>query len=184
MNDSEIIRKLKNREEEGLRGLIRQYTPYVTAILCNISRGILSLEDIEELAAYVFWSVWSHSAGLQGDRPLKPYLAQTARNAAYSRLRRVKELPIAYDDDILSISHAGNPDELTIQKEQTEILNSAVEAFGEPDREIFIRFYYLGERIEAIGRRLALNPSTVKTKLHRCRKRLKGIFDERGYQHG
>ena len=121
---------------------------------------------------------------MQGDRPLKPYLAQTARNAAYSRLRRVKELPIAYDDDILSISHAGNPDELTIQKEQTEILNSAVEAFGEPDREIFIRFYYLGERIEAIGRRLALNPSTVKTKLHRCRKRLKGIFDERGYQHG
>lgn len=66
MNDSEIIRKLKNREEEGLRGLIRQYTPYVTAILCNISRGILSLEDIEELAADVFWSVWSHSAGLQG----------------------------------------------------------------------------------------------------------------------
>ena len=61
MNDSEIIRKLKNREEEGLRGLIRQYTPYVTAILCNISRGILSLEDIEELAADVFWSVWSHS---------------------------------------------------------------------------------------------------------------------------
>ena len=57
MNDSEIIRKLKNREEEGLRGLIRQYTPYVTAILCNISRGILSLEDIEELAADVFWSV-------------------------------------------------------------------------------------------------------------------------------
>lgn len=54
MNDSEIIRKLKNREEEGLRGLIRQYTPYVTAILCNISRGILSLEDIEELAADVF----------------------------------------------------------------------------------------------------------------------------------
>ena len=67
----------------------------------------------------MFWSVWSHSAGLQENRPLKPYMAQTARNAAYSKLRRIKELPIAYDDDILSISHAGNPDELTIQKEQT-----------------------------------------------------------------
>ncbi len=27
MNDSEIIRKLKNREEEGLRGLIRAVHP-------------------------------------------------------------------------------------------------------------------------------------------------------------
>lgn len=184
MNDSEIIRKLKSREEEGLRQLIRQYNSYVTAILCNISRGILSVEDIEELAADVFLSIWNHSAGLQDDRPVKPYLAQTARNAAYSRLRKVKELPVAYDDDILPLSPVGNPDELTIRREQTEIINSAVEGFGEPDREIFIRFYYLGERIEAIGRRLTLNPSTVKTRLHRCRKRLKGIFEERGYRHG
>ena len=61
MNDSEIIRKLKNREEEGLRGLIRQYTPYVTAILCNISRGILSLEDIEEPVSYTHLTLPTNS---------------------------------------------------------------------------------------------------------------------------
>ncbi len=38
----------------------------------------------------------------------------------------------------------------------------------------------MGERIEAIGNRLGINQATIKTKLHRCRKRLKAVFEERG----
>ena len=171
MNDYEIIQKLKHREEDGLRDLMKQYSGYVAAIVCNISQGSLSVEDVEELSADVFLSVWNHAAGLMEDRPLRPYLAQTARNTAISRLRKRGEAALPFDD------------ELAIKREQTQIINSAVEAFGEPDREIFIRFYFLGERIEAIGRRLAMNQSTIRTKLHRCRKRIKGIFEERGYQY-
>ena len=88
MNDYEIIQKLKRREEEGLRDLMKQYSGYVAAIVCNISQGILSVEDVEELSADVFLSVRNHAAGLMEDRPLRPYLAQTARNTAISRLRK------------------------------------------------------------------------------------------------
>lgn len=183
MNDYEIIQKLKRREEDGLRDLMKQYSGYVAAIVCNISQGILSVEDVEELSADVFLSVWNHAAGLMEDRPLRPYLAQAARNTAISRLRKRGEAALPFDDDIITLQAAENPDELAIKREQTQIINSAVEAFGEPDREIFIRFYFLGERIEAIGRRLAMNQSTIRTKLHRCRKRIKGIFEERGYQY-
>ena len=183
MNDNEIIQKLKNREEDGIKLLMKQYSNYVTAILCNISQGFLSVEDIEELAADVFLSIWNHSSGLKPDCPLKPYLAQATRNAAISRLRRMKNPSLPFDEDIVTLSADGSPDELMIQREQTEIINRAVDAFGEPDREIFVRFYFMGEHINAISQRLALNASTVKTKLHRCRKRLKGIFEERGYQY-
>lgn len=183
MNDYEIIQKMKCREEEGLRLLMKQYTNYVTAIICNISQGILLVEDVEELSADVFLSVWNHADGLREDRPLRPYLAQAARNAAISRLRKRKDVPLPFDEDIITLHAGENPDELAVQREQTRIINSAVEDFGEPDREIFIRFYFLGERIEAIGRRLTLNQATIRTKLHRCRKRLKGIFEERGYQY-
>ena len=81
------------------------------------------------------------------------------------------------------ISKEGNPDELAVKKEQAEIINDSVKSFGEPDREIFIRFYYMGERIEAIGNRLSINQATIKTKLHRCRKRLQAVFEERGYRY-
>lgn len=183
MNDNEIIQRLKNKEEEGLKLLMKQYSKYVSAILCNISHGILSVEDIEELAADVFLSIWNHNAALEEGRPPRPYLAQVTRNAAISRLRRIKELPLSFDEDIITLSIQDNPAELTIQREQSEIINTAVRLFGEPDREIFIRFYFLGEPIDTIGKRLTMNPSTIKTKLYRCRKRLKGIFEERGYQY-
>ena len=183
MNDNEIIRQLKNRDEDGLKQLMAQYTNYVTAILCNISQELLRVEDIEELAADVFLSIWNHSDGLLPDRPLKPYLAQVTRNAAISRLRRIKEAPLAFDEEIVTPGSGSSPDELTIRREQSEIIKQAVDGFCEPDREIFIRFYFLGEHIDAISRRLTLNPATTKTKLHRCRKRLRSIFQERGYQY-
>ncbi len=103
MNDYEIIQKLKHREEDGLRDLMKQYSGYVAAIVCNISQGSLSVEDVEELSADVFLSVWNHAAGLMEDRPLRPYLAQAARNTAISRLRKRGEAALPFDDDIITL---------------------------------------------------------------------------------
>lgn len=111
---------------------------------------------------------------------MKPYLAQAARNTAWSRLRKSGEEVIPFDDDILTVSGNG-PDELTEIREQSKIVNEAVEELQEPDREIFIRYYFFGEPQKEISQRLSLHPSAVKTKLYRCRKRLKEIIEERGY---
>lgn len=183
MNDSEIVKELAVRNEIGLTHLMDRYVNYVTAILCNMTGGILTEEDIEELSADVFLSVWKSGGRLDPDRPLKPYLAQITRNAAVGRLRKLKHVSIPLEADIITISKEENPDEAAVRKEQAEIINTSVKSFGEPDREIFVRFYFMGERIEAIGHRLGVNPSTIKTKLYRCRKRLKAIFEERGYQY-
>ena len=48
----------------------------------------LTEEDIEELAADVFLSIWNSSERLEPGRPVKPYLAQITRNAAIGRLRK------------------------------------------------------------------------------------------------
>ena len=183
MNDSEILKKLKDRDEQALTHLMDRYVNYVSAILCNMTGQFLTEEDIEELVADVFLSIWNSSERLEPGRPVKPYLAQITRNAAIGRLRKMKHVPVPFDDDLIVISKEGNPDELAVKKEQAEIINDSVKSFGEPDREIFIRFYYMGERIEAIGNRLGINQATIKTKLHRCRKRLKAVFEERGYRY-
>jgi len=60
-------------------------------------------------------------------------------------------------------------------------MEDAVDSFGEPDREIFILFYYFGEMVKAISNRLHMNTATTKPKLHRLRSRLKVILQERGY---
>lgn len=184
MADNVIIEKIKRKDEHGFSMLINQYSAYITAIISNFSRGALKLEDIEEVAADVFISVWNSGDKLRDSSTLKPYLAQIARNATISRLRKSGYNTVSFDDDILIVSKDGLPDEITIQREQKEIVNEAVESFGEPEREIFIRYYFFGEKVNAIAQRLNLNPATIKTKLHRGRKRIKSLFEERGYRNG
>jgi len=79
------------------------------------------------------------------------------------------------------VSYHEQPDELAILREQKQIIEQAVDAFGEPEREIFIRFYYFGETIKTISERLQMNTATTKTKLRRLRSKLKDIMQERGY---
>jgi len=181
MTDNVIVEKLKQKDEQGFSMLIDRYSAYISAIVANLSRGTLQKEDIEELAADVFVAVWNSSEKLRADRPLKPYLAQIARNTTFTRLRQGTQDTVPFDDDILVFSKEGQPDDVAFQREQQEIINEAVNGFGEPDREIFIRFYFYGERVKGIGENLTLNISTVKTKLHRCRKKIQSLFEERGY---
>ena len=51
-----------------------------------------------------------------------------------------------------------------------------------PDREIFLRHYYYCQPLTIISQEMNINISTIKTKLHRGRKKLKEIIIEGGYK--
>ena len=52
-------------------------------------------------------------------------------------------------------------------------LLEALEGLGEPDREIFLRKYYLGQRTKEIARALNLRENTVDQKVGRGLKKLR-----------
>ena len=183
---------IERDDEQWYIMLIDRYTPYVTVIVSGISKGALTAGDIEEVAADVFFKIWRSQRqprrgkqSLQGgpiiEADIKAFIAQIARNATVDKLRKLKMEFVPYDDDVLSVSYPQQLDDLAIVREQKQIVENAVNSFGEPDREIFIRFYYWGESIKAISDRLNLNMSTTKTKLHRLRSKLRDTMQERGY---
>ena len=176
----------KRDDEQWYIALIDRYTPYVTAVISGMAKGALQASDIEEVAADVFFKVWRRrEQSLRGeqvkDDSVKAFVAQIARNATIDRLRQMKIEFLPYDDDVLSVSYSHQLDDLAVVREQKQIVESAVRSFGEPDKEIFIRFYYWGESVKDISNRLGLNISTTKTKLHRLRQKLRDIMGERGY---
>lgn len=180
MNDTTMMAMLNDDEELWYSALIDRYSRYVTAIISGISRGALTDADIEEVAADVFFKIWLKRDQIRAES-LKAFLAQVTRSTSIDMLRKTGNEFISYDDDILSVAIPEHLDELAIRREQGEIIKAAVECFGEPEREIFIRFYYLGETVKTIADHLQLNTSTTKTKLHRSRSKLKVILQERGY---
>ena len=180
MDDSAIMATLAQDEELWYSQVIDRYTNYVTAVVCGVSKGALSASDIEEVAADVFFKLWLKRKQIRGNS-MKAFVAKLARNAGIDALRRLGEPLVPYDDDILQVSFHEQPDELAIVREQKQIIEQAVDAFGEPEREIFIRFYYFGETIKVISERLQMNAATTKTKLRRSRCKLTDIMQERGY---
>jgi len=180
LEDNKMMAALEQDEELWYSMVIDRYTPYVTAIISGIAKGALTSSDIEEVAADVFFKIWLKREQIKAGS-MKAYIAQVTRNASIDTLRKMGGELVPYDDDILQVTYHEHPDELAIVREQKQIMEDAVDSFGEPDREIFIRFYYFGETVKAISNRLHMNTATTKTKLHRLRSRLKVILQERGY---
>ena len=72
-----------------------------------------------------------------------------------------------------------NLDQQVMQKD----IRDALDLFGEPDREIIIRYYYYYQTSSEISGLLGLNNETVKSKIKRARTKLKAFFTERGYHY-
>ena len=87
------------------------------------------------------------------------------------RLRQLgQEVPL--DGGILVIEEL-TPEHCAQKKELAEAVKKAVSRLPQPDREIFLRFYYYYQTQEEIAAETGINISTVKTKLRRGRQKLK-----------
>ena len=179
MNETTLLKKLKQKRQSALDAAIELYTPYISVVLFNISGGRFSPEDIEEIVSDTFIALWKNAAGIDPEKgSVKSYLAGTARNLAAMRLRARAMDSVPIDEN--EISDCGGAAEELIKSDDAKTLWRAVAALGETDCEIFVRYYKYGEKIKDISAAMSLNVSTVKTKLARGKKKLKKRLSEEG----
>ena len=74
-------------------------------------------------------------------------------------------------------SISDNIDRQTLQKD----LREAMDIFGEPDREILMRYYYYYQTAPKIAEVMSLKLEAVKSKIKRGRTKLRAFLTERGY---
>lgn len=178
MDEHKALRELKRKNEKALIWFIDRYSAYVNTIIYNIIGSSIPGADIEEISSDVFFTLWMNAEKISHGKA-KAYLGGVARNKAKERLRKAgMEMPL--EDDILLIS-SDNPEKAFQEQELALFLQKAILAMQYPEREIFIRHYYYYQPVSLIAEEMHINLSTVKTKLHRGRKRLKEILSEGGY---
>jgi len=152
---------------------VGRYTPYVSAVILGALSGRACREDVEELCADVFVALWTHAEDLDPAQDLRPWLAAVAKNKATDWLRRCRpSAPIPEDAPDTS----PGPEELIQRREQSVRLWAAVDSLGEPDRTLFLRYYYEGEKLKAAAAELGLSETAAKQKLFRGRKALKAAL--------
>ena len=160
-NDRQLAVLLKNDPARGLEEAVARYGGAVRTI-CAAILGTDRREEVEEAMADSFVALWQGMERYDPALPIAPYLYGIARRTALGRRRTL-----------------GRTDQ-TAAKENARLLRQAVEALPPPDREIFIRRYYLYQKVNDIAARLGLPPKTVENKLCRGRQRLRRELLERG----
>lgn len=176
-DEQKILRDLKKKRRDSLEKVIKIYNPYVRVVVYNIIGSVMTNEDIEEVISDVFISLWRNIENLDAEKgSIRTYLGTIARNTAKNKLRNLK-FYIEIDD---SIPFDGvSPQESFEVKEEKDLLLQLIMSLGEPDSEIFIRYYHYEQKIKNIACYMGLPISTVKTKLSRGRLKLKEIYEQR-----
>lgn len=177
MTDEEkLLKKLKKKQRNALETAIKIYTPYIGVILFNMAGNSLSREDTEEIVSDVFIALWKNVGYIDLEKgSIRSYIGAVAKNFAKKKLKKqINYVPI---EDI-EIPDKNNP-EISFDKSNFgEFLWKAVMSLGEPDNEIFVRYYKYGEKIKDISKIMGINISTVKTKLFRGKQKLKKIISD------
>ena len=170
--EEKLLMRLKNRKRNAIDEAIEVYTPYLSTVLYNMLGNRLPKEDIEEILSDVFVTLWKNADTIDLEKgTLRAYLAAVARNFALKKKLNKQR-------DYTSLDEIEFPDEAPIPEENTaeSVVWDAVMSLGEPDNEIFVRYYKFGEKIREIAKATGVNPSTVKTKLSRGKRKLKEIL--------
>ena len=169
MTDEEkLLSKLKQGDERALEKAISVYTPYLSTVLFNLAGSRLSAEDSEEIIADVFIALWRNACRIDLQKgTVRSYIAAAARNSALKRLN------MTHDCAALEDAELEDKNSLADGHLLNELVWESVMALGEPDSEIFVRYYKYGQKLNEIAKATDLTLSTVKTKLSRGKQKLK-----------
>lgn len=179
MDDKNLIRLLRQNPDAGLRAAMQAYAPLVKAIIGRILPR--DPREAEEAAADVFIALWRQAPALaRQNTPLRPWLAVTARNAGIDRYRALRrQTDLSLDDGLgETIADLAAFDRMASGPE--DLVGAMVAAMEPPDREIFLRKYYLLESSRQIAAALGMSESAVNTRLSRGRDRLRRALLAKG----
>ena len=178
MEDFDLLKELNANPDRAMESIIEQYTGLIYSIISSKIASVGTAEDVKECVSDVFMDFYRQAKGMDpANSSIKGYLAVIARHKGidlYRKLAGTASRSVNLDETYDQFAdNKLNPEQEVIQKEQRKVLLKAIESLGEPDREIFVRKYFLGQRTKEIAEALYLRDNTVDKKISRGLKKLR-----------
>jgi RNA polymerase sigma-70 factor (ECF subfamily) len=184
-SDVELIRQCRRGDIERFSLLVARYQDRIY----NLALRLLDdREDALDAAQETFVKAFGALAEFQLDRPFAPWLYRIATNVCFGLLRKRRPGTVAMDGleegatgrqltQAFDIGTAqADPERCLEQAIRDEEIHRAVLTLPEPYRSVVLLRYMEEMSYEAIASVLEMPMGTVKTCLHRARKRLRAIL--------
>jgi RNA polymerase sigma-70 factor (ECF subfamily) len=168
--------------DEAFTALVETYqTP-----VFNLCYRMLGEPDLAEDAAQeTFLRAYQHLDRYDSKRPFATWLLSIAAHYCIDRLRRRKFSMFSMDEEDeegntfeLPDVHAPDPENSLINGQTNERVHKMLEQLDDVDRAaVIMRYWYDYSEIE-IAESLKLTVSAVKSRLHRARRELAGLWQD------
>lgn len=178
MNENEVLRLLRERDERGLEELLRHYGPLMRYIIAPILP-----DELEDCLSEVTMRVWEriHQFDPARGSP-KAWLTAITRNAAISRAGRAKQHTSLDDMPNGTPSPEPTPEEALLRAERQAALRRALSQLDGNERLLFYRKYYYRQSTQQIASELGMTERAVEGRLYRIKQRLRKLLEGDGYE--
>lgn len=185
MDDRQLLQLLQTDPQSGWSTLVSQYS----GLLYYVIRGRLGQravpEDIEDLVSEVFlqaYQQWHRFEPSKGS--IKTYLATIAMRRAVDFVRTYKS-SIPFEEATQESEEAvdTDPSELLLQDEDRKRILTAIDKLPLTDRKLILGRYFFGMSAKELGELHNLSVDAVHQRLHRLRKKLKQLLQEKEDRH-
>lgn len=176
MQDSELIRLLREKKPEGIDALLKNYGPLMKYIIEPI---LSDYREREECLSDVTYRIWD-KIGTYDERKgnFNTWISAITRNAAYNRAKTYKLKGDLQEIPEETASGDRSPEEEVLRKEKLERLQKAINKLSKKEKQLVYRKYFYMQSTEQIAAELGLTVRGVEGRLYRIKKRLRGEFHE------
>ncbi len=172
-SQAELVRGIQNKDSAAYEYMISKYTKTIYCLAYNILSNSHSKEDIEECVADVFLDAWIKIAAFDGEKAnFRTWLLILTKYKALT-YRRKKRLNHVIDIDDVEIKDDINLEMQVFLRQDQEQVMEIINSFQKTDREIFVRRFFLGEKISDLASAFNLSRAAVDNRLLRGRKTIK-----------
>lgn len=182
MDDQRIIELFYERNETAINEVRTKYGRLCYKISGNILK---SEEDIEECISDTFLALWT-SIPPEKPQHLSSYICRILKNLCLNK-SKYNSAEKRCESFTLSLEELSEclPDSVTEKELSSSELGEAISSFlrlqKSTSRAVFIRRYWYSDSVRDIALRYNMNESTVRSLLHRTRKKLKDYLTKEGY---
>jgi RNA polymerase sigma-70 factor (ECF subfamily) len=189
--DADLIHLILEKSEEAARVLMQRYNRRLYRVARGVVRDDAEAEDVLQEA---YLRAFTALADFRGDASLTTWLTRIVLNEAYQRLRRRPDIPTAdvkerveqRGAEVIPFPQSAiDPERAMAQQQLCRLVEKAIDDLPSEFRTILIARVIEGLTVEETAAAFDLKPETVKTRLHRARRLLRGaLTDHIGPQFG
>lgn len=180
-NETFVVGQAQHGSDEAFTALVEAYQVHVYNLCYRMLGDAASAEDA---AQETFLRAYQHLQRYDGRRPFATWLLSIAAHYCIDRLRRRKfhfaslEGEEVGDGQELQDANAPSPEGEAIRREEREGMQRLLAHLDPVDRAAIIMRYWNESSEVEIAEALRLTVSAVKSRLHRARRELAGLWPD------